>query len=204
VLNVSEDRKSSSVEELGVEAAVDDRYDRLCRVVALTNAVENGVLAHAAMQEVGLDQALRLLDLATVARKVGALGARRQQPEGTDVGPHIAFWRRHHGCVPSHHVVAGKQDVGSHQRKAQMVRCMPGRKDGLKRPTLSCQPIASLHGKVGHEILFHVLASRGAGALGATVFSLAAIAHRLRSRGCNQRRQAVDVIVVGVGDENVR
>jgi len=76
---VSEHRKSRSVEELGVEAAIDDGHDRLDRGVTLTNAVENGVLAHAPMQEIGLDQALRLFDLATVARKVGALGALRQQ-----------------------------------------------------------------------------------------------------------------------------
>jgi len=76
---VSGHRKSRSVEELGVEAAVDHGHDRLDRGVTLANAVENGVLAHAAMQEVGFDQALRLLDLATVARKVDALGALRQQ-----------------------------------------------------------------------------------------------------------------------------
>jgi hypothetical protein len=77
VLNVSEDRKSSSVEELGVEAAVDDRHDRFGRVVALANAVENGVLTHAAVQEVGFDQALRLLHLTAVAWKIGAIGAFR-------------------------------------------------------------------------------------------------------------------------------
>jgi len=203
VLNVSEDRQGRSVEELGVEAAVDDRHDRLRRVVALTNAVANGVLTHAAMQEVGLDQALRLLDLAAVAGKVGAIGALRQQLERANVGPHIAFRRCHHGRVPSHHVVAGKQDLGSHQRKAQMIRRMPGRKEGLERPTLAIQPIASPHNKVGHKILFHVLASRGAGALGAAVSRLAAIAHRFRGRGRHQRRQAIDVIVVSVGDEDV-
>jgi len=49
--------------------------------VILTDAVENGVFAHAAMQEVGLDQAVWLLDLPAVTREITAFGALRQQFE---------------------------------------------------------------------------------------------------------------------------
>jgi len=49
--------------------------------VILTDAVENGVFAHAAMQEVGLDQAVRLLDLPAVTWEIPAFGALRQQFE---------------------------------------------------------------------------------------------------------------------------
>jgi len=100
-------------------------------------------------------------------------------------------------------VVTGKQDVGARQGKAQMVRRMPGGEEGLERPALALQPIAMFHGKVGHEIYFHILASRGAGAFGAAVACLVAIAHGFRGGGGNERRQAIDVIVMGVGDEDV-
>jgi len=141
VLNVSEHRKRRSVEKLGVEAAVNHRHDRLHRVVVLADAVEDGVLAHAAMQKIGLDQSLRLLDLAAMARKVAAFGALVEEFERADVGAHIAFGRRHDTGIPAHDVVTGKQDLPALERKAQMVRGVAGREHRLERPAIALEAV---------------------------------------------------------------
>jgi hypothetical protein len=100
--------------------------------VTLANAVENGVLAHAPMQEVGLDETLRFFDLAAVPGKIGAFGPCGEEFEGADIGPHMAFGRRHHAGVPAHHVIAGKQDVRSLERKAEVIRRVPRREQRLE------------------------------------------------------------------------
>jgi len=100
--------------------------------VTLANAVENGVFAHAPMQEVGLDETLRFLDLAAVPGKVGAFGPLRQEFERADIGPHVAFGRCHHAGVPAHHVVAGEQDLRSLKRKAEVIRRVSRREKRLE------------------------------------------------------------------------
>ena len=81
MLNVSEHRKRRRVEELGVEALVDDGHDGAHGVGAVADALEDRLLAHAPVQEVGLDEALRVLDLAAVARIVGGIAALGQPLE---------------------------------------------------------------------------------------------------------------------------
>ena len=78
VLNVSEHRKRRRVEQLGVEALVDDGHDGAHGVGALADAIEDRMLAHAPVQQVGLDEALGVLDLAAVARKVGGVATHGQ------------------------------------------------------------------------------------------------------------------------------
>ena len=131
VLNVGEDRKRRCVEELGVQALVDDRHDGAHGVVAPADAIEDRLLAHAPVQQVGLHQALRLPDLPAVAREIHLVAALGQPLQRADVVAHVAFGRRDHAGVPAHHVIAGEQDLGALQREAQMIRSVPRR---VQRP----------------------------------------------------------------------
>jgi hypothetical protein len=58
-------------------------------------------------------------------------------------------------------------------------------------------------GYIGHKILFHVLAPRGAGAPGSVAARLMPIARGFRPRCRDQRRQSIDVIVMGMGNEDM-
>jgi len=100
-------------------------------------------------------------------------------------------------------VIAGKQNLGAGQGKAKMVRRVPGREQRLEAPALARESVAMLEGNVGHKIDLQVLAARGAGALGAARQRPVAVACGLGPGGRDQRRQAVDVVVVGVGDKDV-
>ena len=80
---------------------------------------------------------------------------------------------------------------------------MPRRVHGRERPAVALQALAVGSGHVGHEVLVDELAARGAGALGAAVGGAAAEAGGLGAGGGEQRRQAVGVVAVGVGDEHV-
>jgi len=203
VLNVSEHRKRRSVEELGVEAPVDDRHDGAHRVGAVADAVEDRLLAHAPVQQIGLDQALRVLDLAAVARVVHRIAALGQPLQRADVGGHVALGRRHHAGVPAHDMVAGEQDPRALERKAQVIGSMPRRVQGRHRPAVALESLPVLQGNVGDEVLLDELPARRAGALGAAVGGLASEAHGLGPGGGEQGRQAVGVVAVGVGDQHM-
>jgi len=156
------------------------------------------------VQQVGLDQALRLPDLPTVARKIQLVAALRQPLQRADIGAHAAFRRRHDARVPAHHVVAGEEDFRALEGEAQMIRSVPWRVQGRERPSVPLQPLSVRERHVGDEILFHILPARGAGALGAAVGDAAPEAHGLSPRyRREQGGHAVGVIAVGVGDDDV-
>src|SRR5262245_47127393 len=57
---------------------------------------------------------------------------------------------------------------------------------------------------VGNEVVLDVFTARGAGAFGARPARLVTVAGRLCRGGRTQGRQPVDVVVMGVGDEDMR
>jgi len=155
------------------------------------------------MQQVSLDQALRLLDLATVAGKIDLIVALCQALQRADVSTHAAFRWCNDARVPAHDVVAGEEDFSAPQRKTQMVGCMSRRVHGGDRPTVTIEAPSVGQGKVGNEVLFHVLAARRAGALRAAIGDAPAKAHGFGAGGGEQRRHAVGVVAMGMGDDDV-
>jgi len=103
---VGEDRKRRCVEKLGVEALVDDRHDRAHGVAAAADAFQDRLLAHAPVQQVGLHQAPRLLDLPAVSWEIDAVIAVDQLLQRAQEVAHIALGRPDDTGVPAHHVVA--------------------------------------------------------------------------------------------------
>jgi hypothetical protein len=109
MLDVGRNRERSSVHEARIEVAIDDGNNLRDSCLALTDAVEDRLLAHAAVKDVGLHEALGLQDAAAVARKICFVSTIEQLLErGHEVG-HAAFGRRHNARVPAHHMIAGEQ-----------------------------------------------------------------------------------------------
>ena len=101
-------------------------------------------------------------------------------------------------------MVSGKQNIGPLELKAEVIGGVPRREQGLEGPAVAVEPVTVLEGNVGDEILLHILTPRGAGALASGLACLVPVACRLGTGCRDQRRQSVDVVVVRMGDEDVR
>jgi hypothetical protein len=76
------------------------------------------LLTHLAVHDEGLHDALRLLDASAMSRQEHGILAPQQLVERSHVGGHVAFWRRDHGCIPAHDVIAREHDARSLDGKA--------------------------------------------------------------------------------------
>ena len=126
VLNVRRNRKRGRVQEPRIKPAINDRNDLRDSRVALADALQDRLLAHAPVQHVGFDDALGLRQAPAVTREIHLVGAVEQSFERADVVGHLALGRRHHARVPGHDVVAGEQDAGAFQCETQVIRRVPG------------------------------------------------------------------------------
>ena len=133
----------------------------MARTVSVPSRMQSriGLLAHAPMQQEGLDQPLRVLDLAAVARVVHRVAALGQPLQRADVVAHVALRRRHHAGVPAHHVVAGEQDFRALERKAQMIGGVPRRVQRPSSPSRRPPGARRPSGECREEILVDELAA---------------------------------------------
>jgi hypothetical protein len=108
------------------------------------------------VQQIGLHDASRLLDAATMPRQQQSVLALQQQLQGGEVVRHPAFRRRHHSRVPAHDVIAREDNAASIKCQAQVVRGVTRGVQGGELPIFACHDIGMPQVNVGRKTVANV------------------------------------------------
>ena len=142
MLNVGEDRKRRCVEELGVQALVDDRHDGAHGVVAARGCIRGSPARACA------GAADRPSPVAAAPRPGRRdRGNTRSSPRSVSFcsermkSPMLPSGGADHAGAPAHHVIAREQDLGALQREAQVIGRVPRRVQRRDRPAVPLQPL---------------------------------------------------------------
>jgi len=149
-------------EELGGKAAIDLGHNPSNSRGARDKRIEHGFFPPRAVEQIGFDRALRIVEAAAVARQENIVVAVEQNFERGDVIGHAPFRWRDDGRVPRHHVIAREDEAAAFEREAEMIGRMARRVDRGQRPVFARDGVAALERDVGHEIIIDEVAARRA------------------------------------------
>ena len=118
---------------------------------------------------------------------------------------HGAIRRRHDRCRPSHHMVAGKQQIGSSQGKGHVVRRMARRRQCLDAPARTGDHFAVFQRDIRNEIAVGAgLPALGVPDMQRTRRAMRALGVSLGAGDFLDRGSGGGMIAMGMGDKDMR
>lgn len=106
MLHVRLCRERRSPDELRLNSRVDHRDDLGDRAGALADSIEDRILPHAAVDQIGAHHAFGLGEFAAMTGEEQTVLAAAQTLQRCKVVAHVAVGRGDDGRVPGHHVIA--------------------------------------------------------------------------------------------------